>query len=293
MLLPTAWSCGMPLIGRQWEHMGHHFIEYHLQFGCVRFWGVYNGNMWRCSKYDKGERGWWNLERGDFCMRVSHSSIQQKAWTLVGLLPIHLKRRGVKRLWGTSNIIWCQINYNRGAYSQSQPHELSTWYWEFDHVWTKFWRGQYQYCHDTCPWSWVRTNEQSTHTLEIAWYVWTNFWLQNLIVTSIQGVKINTIPSSFMSSYTGQICTALYLSRFWANSLKRSVMGAVDALNIVTSGLHAISRLFMLDEWEVVYDYFLSPSLLDSAMGESVKSNATPYIPQLCGMIGIELATPK
>ena len=173
MLLPTAWSCGMPLIGRQWEHMGHHFIEYHLQFGCVRFWGVYNGNMWRCSKYDKGERGWWNLERGDFCMRVSHSSIQQKAWTLVGLLPIHLKRRGVKRLWGTSNIIWCQINYNRGAYSQSQPHELSTWYWEFDHVWTKFWRGQYQYCHDTCPWSWVRTNEQSTHTLEIAWYVWT------------------------------------------------------------------------------------------------------------------------
>ena len=70
-------------------------------------------------------------------------------------------------------------------------------------------------------------------------------------------------------------------------------MGAAAALNKVTSGLHAISRLFMLDEWEVEYDYFLSPSLLDSAMGESVKSNATPYIPQLCGMIGIELDTPK
>ena len=59
-------------------------------------------------------------------------------------------------------------------------------------------------------------------------YVWTNFWLQKIIVISIRGIQLpKSLQSSlFLSFCTGNICTALYVSKSSRESLKWSVMGA-------------------------------------------------------------------
>ena len=57
----------------------------------------------------------------------------------------------------------------------------------------------------------------------------TNFWLQNLRAIPIQGLKLPKIcsPPDLHCIPLGKICTALYYSKFGAEYLKWSVVGAL------------------------------------------------------------------
>ena len=131
-------------------------------------------------------------------------------------------------------LVWDEPIYSRGAYSQSGSHRQSIGYKILVRLRLNF--------------DLVTTNSAMTHVLVLSskvrrsellkwavmidsrhWqYVHTNFWLQEFIVLSIQGLKLpNNLQSSlFLSSYMWENCIALYFSKFDAKHLKWLVIGA-------------------------------------------------------------------